>query len=333
MSLAKAVRIVGAGGVEVLTIEDLPRPEPGEGEVLVEVAAAGLNRADCLQRKGFYPAPKGVVPDIPGLEYAGTVCSLGPGASEWSVGDRVMGICAGGAMSTHLAVHESTALAVPPGMKLREAAAIPEVFMTAYDALQQGGMSSGRSVLVHAIGSGVGSAALQLVKRGKGRVIGTSRSQAKLAKASDLGLSESLLVEGARFAKEVSRLTEGAGVEIILDFVGPDYLTENLKALAPQGRLVVIGLLSGIRGELPMGLLLAKRASIIGTVLRSRSLLEKASLTAAFSRDVSPGFSTAELSPVIDRVMPMQEIADAHLYMESNQSFGKIVMRDRKSVV
>jgi NADPH:quinone reductase-like Zn-dependent oxidoreductase len=196
----KAVRIHGAGDVDVLKIEDMALPTPGPHEVCVEVAAAGLNRADCLQRRGFYPAPPGTVPDIPGLEYAGTVASVGEAATRWRQGDRVMGICAGGAMATHLVVHEDTAMAAPANMELSEAAAIPEVFMTAYDALKQGGLTTDSKVLIHAVGSGVGTAAVQLVLRAKATAIGSSRTASKLARAEELGLCHSILVEDQSFA-------------------------------------------------------------------------------------------------------------------------------------
>ncbi len=318
----QAVRIEGAGGPEVLRLAEVDVPLPGPGEVQIEVAAAGLNRADCLQRRGFYPAPKGVVQDIPGLEFAGTVSQLGADSGRWELGAQVMGICAGGAMSTHLVADEGILLPVPDGMSLSDAAAVPEVFMTAFDALEQGGLRPGQQVLIHAAGSGVGTAAIQLVARAKATPIGTSRSEHKLERARELGLVHSILVKDKRFAKEVP----GQGADIILDFVGAAYLAENIKALASQGTLVVIGLLGGIKAELPLGLLLAKRARIIGTVLRSRSLAEKIALTEAFATMVLPGFTTKELRPVIDRVMPMNEIAAAHEYLESNQSFGKIVM-------
>ncbi|MCP4447377.1 MAG: NAD(P)H-quinone oxidoreductase [Myxococcales bacterium] len=324
--MVKAIRIEGAGGPEVLTIDSVETPAAGAGEILIEVAAAGLNRADCLQRRGFYPAPKGTVADIPGLEFAGTVAGLGPDASRWSVGDRVMGICAGGAMSTHIAAHEGTLLAVPSPMSLTDAAALPEVFMTAFDALEQGGLRSGHRVLVHAAGSGVGTAAIQLIRRAGAVAIGTSRTEDKLDRAKALGMQGSLLVGEQRFAKELKAVGEGGGADIILDFIGAAYLAENIKALGTKGTLVVIGLLGGISAELPLGLLLAKRARVVGTVLRGRSLQEKIDLTTAFESQVLPGIASGELRPVIDRVMPMAEIAEAHTYLESNQSFGKIVM-------
>ena len=323
---AQAVRIVGAGGPEVLTIAEVEAPVAGASEVQIEIAAAGLNRADCLQRRGFYPAPEGTVADIPGLEFAGTIRELGPGASTWSVGDWVMGICAGGAMSTRLVAHQDTLVPIPEGMSFTDAAAIPEVFMTAFDALEQGGLRAGQRVLVHAVGSGVGTAALQLIARAKATAIGTSRSEGKLARAQSMGLPHAILVKEQCFAKELKTLCDGQGADIILDFVGAAYLSENLKALATQGTLVVIGLLGGVSAELPLGLLLAKRARIIGTVLRSRSLGEKIALTQAFHTQVLPALASGELVPVVDRVMPMADIAEAHRYLESNQSFGKIVM-------
>jgi NADPH:quinone reductase-like Zn-dependent oxidoreductase len=229
-------------------------------------------------------------------------------------------------MATHIAVHQDTALAVPKGMELSEAAAIPEVFLTAFDALAQGEVAAGQCVLIHAIGSGVGTAALQLVQRAGATAIGTSRTAHKLDRAGEQGLSHSILTVDGKFAKRVHEQSGGHGADIILDFLGAGYLAENLKALANQGRLVVVGLLSGVRGELNLGLLLAKRARIIGTVLRSRSLAEKIQLSSDFAASVLPGFDKGELTPVIDRVMPMAEIAAAHEYMESNQSYGKIVL-------
>ncbi len=324
-SVARAVRIIGAGGPEVLAIAEVDEPTCGSKDVLVDIAAAGLNRADCLQRRGFYPAPKGVVADIPGLEFAGTVLGVGDTVSRWAPGDRVMGICAGGAMSTRIAANEDTLLPVPESMSFTDAAAVPEVFMTAYDALAQGGLRAGHSVLIHAAGSGVGTAAIQLVKRAGAIAVGSSRSDDKLVKAKSLGLSESVLVTDKLFAKKL-KACHGKGADIILDFVGAAYLSENIKALAPQGTLVVIGLLGGVSAELPLGLLLAKRARVIGTVLRSRSLAEKSSLTRELADNVLPGFETGELVPVIDRVMSMEDIAEAHRFLESNASFGKIVM-------
>lgn len=325
---AKAVTIEGKGGVEALRIGALQVRDPGPGELQVQVAAAGVNRADILQRKGFYPAPPGVPAQVPGLEYAGTVVALGEGTQGFAVGDRVMGIVAGGGMATHLNVHSRETLPVPEALTLEEAAAVPEVYLTAYDAMYlQGGLGVGKRVLVHAIGSGIGTAALQLAHATGAQVVGTSRSVEKLERAAALGAFEAVHVEDGKFAKAVLARTGGRGVDLVLDTIGAAYLGDNVKALSPGGHIVVIGLLGGAKGELPLGLLLAKRAGITGTVLRSRSLEEKATLAQDFIQHVLPLFASKRLVPVVDRVMPMDAIGEAHTYVEDNQSFGKVIMR------
>ncbi len=313
----------------MLEVVDVERPAAGTGEVLVEIAAAGLNRADCLQRRGFYPAPPGAPPDIPGLEFAGTVVERGAGAARFAIGERVMGIAGGGAMATHIAAHERTLVPVPAALDLERAAAVPEVFMTAYDALfLQAGLTVGDDVVIHAAGSGVGSAAVQLVARAGARSIGTSRDDSKLERCRALGMSEGILIDGEkRFADRVRAMTGGSGAAIILDCVGAAYLEENLRALATGGRLVVIGLLGGAGGTLPLGLLLSRRARLIGTVLRSRQLEEKAELAQKFTAHVLPLFADGRLVPVVEAVMPMSEVREAHRRMESNDTFGKIVLR------
>lgn len=327
--MSKAVVIRGAGDVDVLEVVDVERPVAGAGEVLVEIAAAGLNRADCLQRRGFYPAPAGAPPDIPGLEFAGTIVEIGAGASRFAIGARVMGIAGGGAMATHIAAHERTLVPVPAELDLERAAAVPEVFMTAYDALfLQAGLTVGDDVVIHAAGSGVGTAAVQLVARAGARAIGTSRDEGKLERCRALGMAEGILVDGEkRFADGVRALTGGHGAAIILDSIGAAYLEENIRALAVGGRVVVIGLLGGATGALPLGLLLSRRARVFGTVLRSRPLEEKAELAQRFSAHVLPLLADGRLVPVIDSVMPMSEVRAAHRRMEADQSFGKIVLR------
>ena len=325
---AKAVRIVGKGDVDALQLGEVSIAEPGPSEVLVRVAAAGLNRADILQRRGVYAAPKGVVADVPGLEYAGRVERIGERVLDFAVGDQVMGIVAGGGMATHLVVHEREALRVPEGMPLEEAAAIPEVFLTAYDAVfVQAGLHMGEVLLVHSVGSGVGTAALQLGTIAGARVVGTSRTQDKLTRCRELGLSHGLCVQDKTFAKELRQMLDGGLADVILDGVGASYLGENIQALVQCGRLVVIGLLGGASGELPLGLLLAKRGRVMGTVLRARALEEKASLARAFTREVLPLFGAGKLKPIVDTVMPMQEIRAAHQRMEQNDTFGKIVLK------
>ncbi len=327
MPTARAVRITGAGGVDVLSLGEIEVRDPGPGEVLVRVAAAGLNRADILQRKGFYPAPKGVVADVPGLEYAGSVEAVGDGVTTWQVGQHVMAIAGGGAMASYIVAHERELIGVPDGYDLQRAAAIPEVFLTAYDALcVQAGMTMGDNVLLHSVGSGVGTAALQLALQLGARPLGSSRTQAKLDRCAELGLRDGILVEDATFAKKTRELTGGAGADIILDTVGAAYLAENLGAIARGGRMVVIGLLGGVKGTANLGALLAKRATIIGSVLRSRALEEKAVLAQLFTKQVMPLFAAGTLSPVIDDVMPMDQVAAAHTRMEANETFGKLVL-------
>lgn len=324
---ARAVHIRGKGGVEVLEVAPFaPRP-PGPGELLVEVAAAALNRADILQRKGFYPAPEGSPADIPGLEYAGTVVEVGEGVRAFARGDRVMGIVGGGAMATHVVVHEREAIPVPEGMSLPDAAAVPEVFLTAYDALfVQGGLRLGERVLIHAVGSGVGTAALQLALAAGARPVGTSRTVEKLDRCRPLGLVDGVVVEGGRFAERVRATTGGEGVDVILDTVGAAYLAENVAALARRGRVVTVGLLGGAKGELPLGALLEKRGRVIGTVLRSRPLEEKAALARDFAAHALPLFAAGRLRPVVDAVLPMEQVREAHGRMERNETFGKLVL-------
>jgi len=314
--------------VDVLSLDTLRVRDAGPWEIRVQVAAAGLNRADLLQRRGYYPAPPGVPADVPGLEYSGTVEQVGEGVREFAPGDAVMGIVGGGAMATHLLVPAREVMRVPAGMPLTEAAAIPEVFLTAFDALfGQGRLAPGQTVLVHAIGSGVGTAALQLGLLAGARVVGTSRSQEKLTRCRELGLEAALLVDNNQFAAALFEQNGGRGSDVILDTIGASYLNENVKALALGGRLVLVGLLGGASAELPLSLLLGKRASVIGTVLRSRPTEEKARLAQDFARDLLGHFERGKLKPVLDVVLPMREIRAAHQRMEQNQNFGKIVLQ------
>jgi len=324
---ARAVRIKSPGGPEVLHIEELLVRSPGPGEVLVEIEAAGLNRADCLQRKGVYPAPPGVVADVPGLEYAGHVAAVGSEVTRFKVGDGVMAITGGASMATHIVAHEGELLPIPAGMSATQAAAIPEAFMTAYDALVlQGGMALGQHVLIHAVASGVGTAALQLTLATGAVPIGTSRKQDKLSRLEAMGLQHAIVTSDGTFAEQVRTASKGRLADVILDTIGGKYLAENIKAVAVSGRIVTIGLLGGAKAELPLGLLLAKRASITGSVLRSRSLGEKLTLTQAFRSAVLPLFERGLLRPVIEEVMPMAEIQKAHTRMESDDLLGKLVL-------
>lgn len=324
----KVVAIRGAGGPDVLAIEERPSPPLGEGQVRVEVAAAGLNRADLLQRRGFYPAPPGTVPDVPGLEYAGTIVAVGEGVAPGRVGDRVMGLVAGGAMATEVVVADAETMPVPEPLSLVEAAAVPEVFATVWDAVWvQAGLRRGQTLLVHAVGSGIGTAAIQLAGAFGARIVGTSRTPSKLERCKELGLRDGIIVEKDHlFAAKLSELTNGAMADVVLDTVGAAYLADNVRALAPRGTLVVIGLVGGIEGPLPLGVLLGKRARILGTTLRSRGASEKQALAESFTRELVPLFEDKTLAPVIEHVIPMGEIARAHALMESNETFGKIVL-------
>jgi NADPH2:quinone reductase len=325
---ARAVCIQGKGDVDVLQLGTVQVRDAGPSELRVQVAAAGLNRADILQRRGFYPAPPGSPANVPGLEYAGTVEQVGEGVRDFALGDPVMGIVGGGAMATHVVVHEREVLRVPAGMPLTEAAAIPEVFLTAYDALfAQARLRPGQLALVHAIGSGVGTAALQLGRLAGADVYGTSRSEDKLQRCRDLGFEHGIVVSKSEFAAELLERSGGRASDVILDTIGASYFAENIKALATGGRLVLVGMLGGATAECPLGLLLAKRLTVIGTVLRSRPLEEKAALTQSFGRDMLGKFASGALKPVVDVVLPMTEVRAAHARMEANTSFGKIILR------
>jgi len=326
----RAVCFTGKGGPEVIAVRELPDPLPSRGEVLVRVRAAALNRADLLQRRGLYPPPPGWREDVPGLELAGVVAALGEGVTALAPGDRVMAIAAGEAQAELAVAHERMLVKVPPRLSLEEAGATMEAFVTSHDALVTlGGFRSGWTVLIHAIGSGVATAALQLVKAAGGTVIGTSRTADKLERAKALGLDHGLLVGGEepRFAEEVRRLTGKRGCPVILDFVGGPYVAENLAALASGGRIVVIGTLGGGKPTVDLGLLMRARGAIVGTVLRPRPIEEKIAATQAFARDVLPLVARGLVKPVVDAVLPAAQAREGHERMERNESFGKLVLR------
>ena len=324
----RAIVITKPGGPEVLEEQSRPLPEPGAGQIRVHVRASALNRADLMQRRGSYPAPPGAPPDIPGMEYAGEVDALGPGTSFWSAGSRVMGIIGGGGHADYLCVHEREAMPVPANLSWEEAAAIPEVFLTAYDALfHRLDVQPGERLLIHAIGSGVGTAALQIAVVAGVTVLGTSRSPAKLAKARELGLTIGIDTSRDDWLVQIAQVTDDEGVNAVLDLVGGNFLAGNITVLAQRGRLVLVGLTAGARAELNLAAVLAKRLHIVGTVLRARPLEEKITLAREFSGRVIPLFESGRLRPIIDRVFSFAEIRVAHDLMESNATFGKIVLR------
>lgn len=325
----KAVLFTGKGGPEIIQYGETTDPAPGRGEVLVRVRAAALNRADLLQRRGLYPPPPGYREDLPGLELAGEVAALGEGVTAWKPGDRVMCITAGEAQAELCAVHERMLLRIPEGMSFEDAAALPEAGITSHDALfTLGGLRPGWPVLIHAVGSGVSTAALQIARAAGATVIGTSRTPEKLERARTLGMDHGVLVgkDEPRFADEVKRLTGRRGCPVVLDFVGGPYAAENLAALAPQGRIVVIGTMGGAKPTLDLGLLMRSRGSVVGTVLRPRPLEEKIAATQAFARDVLPLIAQGKVRPVVDAVLPAAQAREGHERMERNESFGKIVL-------
>lgn len=322
----RAVVITRPGGPEVLEVVQRAVPEPGSGEVRVRVSTSGLNRADLLQRMGRYPVPAGWPDDVPGMEIAGTVEALGPGVEGLSVGDRVMGIVGGGGYAERAVSHAATLVPVPAGMSLDDAGAVPEVFMTAFDAVfLQEGLAADETLLVHAVGSGVGTAALQMARAAGARVIGTSRTPEKIERARALGLEEGV-VAGAAWPEEVLAKTDGRGADVILDLVGGPYLAGNQRVLAPRGRHIVVGVPGGPRAEVDLRLLMARRGSVRGTVLRARPVEEKTALAEAFAARVLPWLEAGAVRPVIDRVFSAAEASDAHRYMEENRNFGKILL-------
>ena len=324
----RAIVITGAGGPDVLESQRRETPEPGVGQVRVRVRASGLNRADLMQREGHYPAPSGAPADIPGIEYAGEVDALGPGVTRWRAGDRVMGLVAGGAHAEQLCVHEREAIAIPAALSFDEAAAIPEAFLTAYDALAaRAGVQLGEVVLVHAAASGVGTAAIQLASVAGATVIGTSRSAAKLERVRALGVTHAVHAEGDDWPERVEAAVGANAVHVVIDLVGGAYLAGNLRVLATLGRLVLIGLTAGRRAPLDMGVVLAKRATVVGTVLRARPLEEKIALAREFESRVVPLFERGALRPVVDRVLPFSEVRGAHEALARNDTVGKIVLR------
>ena len=323
----RAVIYTGAGGPDVITIGEVPKPEVRPEHIRVRVHAAGLNRADLIQRRGQYAAPHGWPADIPGLEYAGEVEAV-RGASRWKVGDRVMGLVGGGAQAEMVTVHQDEALGIPEGMSYAEAAAVPEVFLTAYDALvTRGRLAPGERVLIHAVGSGVGTAAAQIAKHLGATVLGTSRSPDKLARALVYGLDIGIDTSRAGFRESLG----DDPVHLILDVLGGPAFADNLAVLAPRGRLVMLGHLAGGRATADLGPILRKRLEVIGTMMRTRGLEERIPLVREFAATILPLFDPKmergpPLRPVLERTYPMTQLADAHRVLEGNATFGKVVV-------
>ena len=324
----RALTISRPGGPEVLELATVADPSFGPDEVLVRVRAAALNRADLLQRRGLYPPPPGAPQDIPGLEFAGEVVACGALAATLRPGDRVMGIVGGGGQAELLRIHERLCLRVPPGMSFENAAAVPEAFLTAYDALfLRGGLAPGEAVLLNAAGSGVGTAAAAIAAVAGARVIALSRSADKRRRLEALGVHRALYPESPHLAEAIRMATGGDGVSLAIDFVGATAWGLNAEVLAPRGRLVLVGTLGGSKVEVDLSTVMRKRLTIVGTVLRSRPVEEKIELVQRFSRTMLPLLASGRLAPVIDRVVPLEDAAVAHAAMERNENFGKIVFK------
>lgn len=319
----KAILFDAPGGPEVLRYGDAPDPQPAEGELLVRVRATAVNRADTLQRKGNYAPPPGASP-ILGLELAGEVVQP---AGPWQAGDRVMAVVTGGGYAELATVPAGMAMRIPDRFSFEQAAAIPEVFLTAYlNLFVLGKLKAGETALIHASASGVGTAAIQLARAAGAQVIATAGTPEKVTFCRDLGAALAINYRQEDFAERVVAFTEGRGADVVLDFVGAPYWNANLRAMAINGRLMLIGMLGGSKGELDLGLIMAKRITVTGTTLRRTPLPEKIALTQAFVEFAMPRFERGELRPIIDSVHPLRDAAEAHRRMEANRNIGKIVL-------
>jgi putative PIG3 family NAD(P)H quinone oxidoreductase len=323
----RAVTIPSPGGPEALVLAQVDDPSPRPGEVLLDVVATAVNRADVLQRRGFYDPPPGASP-YPGLECSGRVAALGEGVAGWEIGDQVCALLSGGGYAERVAVPSGQLLPVPAGLSLLEAAALPEVVCTVWsNVFQVAALQPGEVLLVHGGTSGIGTMALQLAARHGARVFCTVGSPEKAARAVQLGAERAVLYRDEDFVEVVRSLTDGHGADVVLDNMGAAYLARNVSVLATGGRLVVIGLQGGVQAELDLGRLLAKRASVAATSLRARPMAEKAALVEAVLAAVWPAVEAGEIRPVVDRVLPLEQVAQAHEALEASEHVGKIVLQ------
>ncbi|MEE8273118.1 MAG: NAD(P)H-quinone oxidoreductase [Alphaproteobacteria bacterium] len=321
-----AIEIAEPGGPEVLRPVERPRPEPGHGEVLVRVAAAGVNRPDVLQRKGGYPPPPGA-PDIPGLEIAGTVAALGAGVSEWKEGDALCALVAGGGYAEYCTAPAAQCLPVPAGFDMVKAAALPETFFTVWtNVFQRARLAGGERFLVHGGSSGIGTTAIQIAVARGSRVFATAGSAEKCAACERLGAERAINYRDEDFVAVVKELTQGEGVDVILDMVGGEYIARDIAALRPEGRLVLIAFLGGSKAELDFLPLMLKRITVTGSTLRPRSIEEKGAIAAELRAEVWPLLDAGTIAPVIDSTYPLADAAEAHRRMDSGAHIGKIVL-------
>jgi putative PIG3 family NAD(P)H quinone oxidoreductase len=319
----RAVIASAAGGPEVLSVGELPDPTPGPGEVLVAVAATAVNRADTLQRQGFYPPPPGAS-EVIGLECSGTIAALGEGVEGWAVGDEVCALLAGGGYASYVVVPVGQVMPVPAGVSLVEAAALPEVACTVWsNVFMVAGLQPGERFLVHGGSGGIGTMAIQLASALSAKVFATAGSAAKLAACAELGADVTINYREEDFVEVVKA---DGGADVILDNMGAKYLGRNVDALATEGRLVIIGMQGGSKGELDINALLRKRGAVIATSLRSRPLVDKAAICASVVENVWPLVADGTVRPIVHTTMPLEDVAAAHALMESSDHIGKIVL-------
>jgi putative PIG3 family NAD(P)H quinone oxidoreductase len=324
-----AIVITTPGEPEVLQWMEVPDPEPGPGDLLIDIAAAAVNRADLMQRQGLYPPPPGA-PPYPGLECSGRVAAVGPEVTGWREGDEVCALLSGGGYAERIAVPAGQVLAVPKGMPALQAAALMEAACTVWsNVFSLGRLAAGETILVHGGASGVGTFALQLARARGARVLCTAGSPEKLASCEKLGAHRAISYRDEDFAAVAADFTGGAGVDVILDIMGASYLARNVACLATGGRLLVIGMQGGMRAELDLGAMMRKRAALFATTLRSRPPAAKAAIVAEVGEHVWPVIAAGAVRPVIDRVLPMQDAAEAHRVIEAGTHIGKVVLTTR----
>ncbi|MBS1956970.1 MAG: NAD(P)H-quinone oxidoreductase [Cyanobacteria bacterium SZAS-4] len=323
----RAIVISKPGGPEVLQYTEVADVEPQRGEIRVRVRATAVNRADLVQREGRYPAPAGVPADIPGLEYAGDVDAVGEAVTDLKVGDKVFGLVGGGSYAEYIIVHSRATSKMPNHLSYEEAASFPEAFITAYDAMvSQCRLSAGETVLISAAASGVGTAAIQIAHAIGARPIGTTRTAAKADRLQEFGLKDVIVNGDTTFAEDVLKLTNGIGVDVTLELVGGEYISQDLQCTAPRGRIVLVGLLAGASCKFNLGMLLSKRLELRGTSLRARPLEEKIVIAQTFSKSLVPLIGAGKLKSVIDKTFPLKDAAAAHEFLGQNESFGKVVL-------
>ena len=321
-----AIGIKTPGGPETLVPEERPVPSPGAGEILVKVAAAGVNRPDVMQRTGLYPPPKGAS-DIPGLEIAGEVVAVGEGVTRWSIGDQVMALVIGGGYAQYCLAHESHALSVPNGLSMAEAAAIPETFFTVWhNVFERGGLKSGETLLVHGGSSGIGTVAIQLARAFGARVIATAGSSEKCDACRKLGADVAVNYKTEDFVAATKEATGGNGADVILDMVGGDYIERNYEAAAVEGRIVQIAFQASPKANVDFRRVMLKRLHHTGSTLRSRSVEDKGAIAGAIAAKVMPLIAAGKVRPVMDSTFPLDQAAQAHARMESSAHIGKIVL-------